>query len=364
MVGNGWRLSRGRGSGGAQLPLAVCAIIAVIIVLLGKAEASIFDHARARLSDWVSPVLEDVRAPLAGIERWIDSIGTVFSVYQENLRLRQENNELRRWQNVALSLERRMGRYELLLHAVPNPELPSVAARVIGLSSHPFVKTMILNAGTQQGVAAGQAVVDDRGLIGRIYLAGERTSWVILLTDLNSRIPVVIEPSHHRAILAGDNTPAPNLETDERGGPVKAGDRVISSGDGGQLPPDLPVGIVVGNGDQLRVALFSDADAADFVHVVDYKVPVEPPPGAAATEFPSTMQPAPATASSTDANNQPASVQEAMTPPAPLTGPAPAPRLSPRLMPAAQTVQVHKPQSQPPNPPNNADQEDTVPGGE
>jgi rod shape-determining protein MreC len=362
MVGNGWRLSRGRGSGGAQLPLAVCAIIAVIIVLLGKAEASIFDHARARLSDWAAPVLESVRAPLAGFEHWVDSIGTIFTVYQENLRLKQENSELHRWQNVALSLERRMGRYELLLNAVPNPELPSVTARVIGLSSHPFVKTMILNAGAQDGVAAGQAVVDDRGLIGRIYLAGERTAWVILLTDLNSRIPVVIEPSHHRAIMAGDNTPAPNLEIDERGGPVKMGDRVISSGDGGQLPPGLPVGVVVGAGDELRVALFSDADAADFVHVVDYKVPVEPPPGAAATELPSTMQ-----AASADANNQTANGEDVMTPPVQLTGPAPAPRLSPKLAPATKTVQIQKPQSQPqsqpPVTPDTVDQEDT-PGGE
>ena len=330
MVGIGWRHSRGRGSGAAQLPLAVCAVIAIIVVLLGKAEASIFDHARAKLSDWMEPVLEQVREPLSGLERWIDGLGTFFSVYQENLRLKQENAELRRWQNVALSLERRVGRYELLLHAVANSELPSISARVIGQSSHPFVKTMILNAGAAQSVKSGQAVVDDRGLLGRIYLAGERSSWVILLTDLNSRIPVVIEPSNHRAIMAGDNTPAPELQINELGGKVKAGDRVVSSGDGGLLPPDLPVGIVVSRGDDLRVALFSDADAADFVHVLDYQAPVEPPPGAAAAELPATMQ-------SSSANSPEDAQQEAMTAPNVLSGPAPNPRISPRLAPA-QTI--------------------------
>lgn len=322
MVGNGRRLSRSRGLGAAQLPLAVCAMAAIIIVLLGKAEASIFDRVRAQLSDWVAPALEEVRAPLADFEHWIGSLGTVFSVYQENLRLQQENAELRRWQNVALSLERRLGRYELLLRAVPDPELPSLAARVIGQSSHPFVKTMILNAGSENGVRAGQAVVDDRGLIGRVYLAGARSSWVILLTDLNSRIPVVIQPSNHRAIMAGDNTPAPELAIDERGGPVKAGDRVVSSGDGGLLPPDLAVGVVVAEDGGLRVALFGDADSADFVHVLDYRVAAEPPPGAAAAAMP-LRGPLPS------ADDE---APDVMGPPNALTGPAPVPRLSPRLV--------------------------------
>jgi len=334
MVSNGWRLSRGRGAGAAQLPLAICAVVAIVIVLLGKAEASIFDHARAKISDWVAPILEQVRDPLAGIERWVGGIGTFFSVYEENLRLKRENAELKRWQNAALTLERRIERYELLLHAVANSELPSISARVIGQSSHPFVKTMILNAGTAQGVKSGQAVVDDRGLIGRIYLAGQRSSWVILLTDLNSRIPVVITPSNHRAILAGDNTPAPELQIHELGGKVKAGDRVMSSGDGGLLPPDLPVGLVVADGDELRVALFSNADAADFVHVLDYKAPVEPPPGAAAAELPATRQ-----FTSGDIVDAPAPGQpEPMTSPNALTGPAPLPRLSPGMA-AANTPQ-------------------------
>ena len=96
--------------------------------------------------------------------------------------------------------------------------MPSITARVIGESNRPFVKTMILNAGTEHGVRKGQAVADDRGLIGRIYLTGERTSWVIRLTDLSSRVPVMIETSQRRAILAGDNTPTPALDLDLAGG--------------------------------------------------------------------------------------------------------------------------------------------------
>ena len=65
---------------------------------------------------------------------------------------------------------------------------------------------MILDAGKAQGIKPGQAVVDARGMIGRIFLTGNHTAWVILLTDLNSRIPVNVEPGNAQAIMAGDNT--------------------------------------------------------------------------------------------------------------------------------------------------------------
>jgi len=293
MAGNGWRLARSRGSATAQLPLAICGVLAVVIVLLGKAEASLFDSARARISDWASPALAELRTPLSVFENWIGSIGTVFSVYDENMALKRENAELRKWQNVALSLERRMQRYELLLSAVPDAEIPSLTARVIGESSRPFIRTMLLNAGNAQGVRKGQAVIDDRGFIGRVYLTGERTSWVILLSDLNSRVPVRIVSSNRRAIMAGDNSPAPILELDVGDEPIKAGDRVVSTGDGGLLPPDLPIGVVIESGRSLRVALFADPDASDYVHVLDYRLPADPPANPTEGGLPTVLPPEP-----------------------------------------------------------------------
>jgi rod shape-determining protein MreC len=281
MTGIGWRLVRGRGASKKQWSLAVCGVLAVVVAFLGKAEASLFDTARARLSDWTAPVLSQVRQPLVAFEQWVGNLGTIYAVYRENIQLREENAELRKWQDVALSLEDRIRRYETLNNAVPSPELHSIIARVIGESSRPFIKTMILNAGAEQGVQKGEAVLAERGLLGRIYVTGERTSWVILLSDLNSRVPVVIEPSHRRAILIGDNTPAPQLELDVGDGTISSGDRVLSTGDGGLLPPDLPVGVVMPEEGKLKVSLYSDASAADFVRVVDYSVP--PPPLASAS---------------------------------------------------------------------------------
>lgn len=275
MAGFGWRLARNRGSA-AQLPLALCVVAAVIIALLGKTDSSVFDTARTKLTDWAAPVLAELHGPIQTVQTWIGGVGSVFTVYRENLQLRRENIELRRWHDTALALQQRLDRYELLLNAVPDPQIPSITARVIGQSSRPFVKTMILDAGKDEGVREGQAVLDARGLMGRVYLTGAHTAWVIRLTDLNSRVPVEIAPSNRRAILAGDNSVTPLLQLDLGAAPIKAGDRVVTTGDGGALPAGLPVGEIVPDGKAFRVALYAEADRSDYVRVLNYRAP-EPP---------------------------------------------------------------------------------------
>ncbi len=277
MAGPGWKWTRGRGA--KQFPLILCAVIAVTIAVMGRTHASLFDTARGSLSDWTAPALSALRGPLTAVQNGIGGFAGLFTVYGENAELRRENAELHKWQQVALSLEDRVRSYQQLLNAIPEAKTPFVTARVIGESSRPFVKTMILNAGSAQRAAKGQAVVNERGLLGRIYVTGENTSWVILLTDLNSRVPVVIEPSHRRAILIGDNTPAPQLELDVGDGPVSPGDRVLTTGDGGLLPPDVPVGVVTGKGSDARVVLFATPATADAVNILDYSIP--DPPGSA-----------------------------------------------------------------------------------
>jgi rod shape-determining protein MreC len=260
----------------------------VVLVLLGKAQSSLFDRARASFTDWTRPALEWVSTPFDKASAWFDGIGDIFVVYQENQRLKQENARLRQWQSAALLLDERLKRYQLLLNAVPDPALNSHTARVIGRASHPFLDTMILDAGKEQGIKPGQAVVDARGMIGRIFLSGQRTSWVLLLTDLNSRIPVAIHPGNIQAIMAGDNTPTPTLETLATITPPKAGDQVVTSGDGGLIPPGIPVGVLVASGRGFRVALLADAAASQDVRIVDFKLPPEQPPAPSPSDLPAT----------------------------------------------------------------------------
>jgi rod shape-determining protein MreC len=281
------RYARGRGN--AQLPLAIVVVLAVVLVLLGKAQSSLFDRARASFTDWTRPALVWVSTPFDKMAAWFDGIGGIFVVYEDNQRLKQENARLRQWQSAALLLDERLKRYQLLLNAVPDPALNARTARVIGRASHPFLDTMIIDAGKEQGVKPGEAVVDARGMIGRIFLSGERTSWVLLLSDLNSRIPVTVQPGNIQAIMAGDNTPNPTLDTLATTTPLKAGDQVVTSGDGGLIPPGLPVGILVSDGHGFRVALLADAGASQDVRIVDFKLPPEQPPAPSPNDLPASV---------------------------------------------------------------------------
>jgi rod shape-determining protein MreC len=284
MANGTWTNRRARG--GYQLPLAVLFVLAVALVLIGKAQSSLFDRARAHVTDWMAPGLEVVHKPFDLVSSWWNNLGDTFNVHEENVRLKAENARLKQWQTYAFTLQARVKRYQLLLHAVPDPALSSVLAHVIGRAKRPFLETMILDAGKAEGVKPGQAVIDTRGMIGRIFLAGEHTSWVILLSDLNSRIPVISEPGHAQAILTGDNAKAPALETLAQGAVVHEGDQVVSSGDGGILPPGLPIGTVVADGGGFRVALLADPASTQDVEVVDFKNPIEIPSAPTAKDLP------------------------------------------------------------------------------
>lgn len=287
MANGSFKIARNRS--GAQLPMALLAALAIALILIGKAQSTLFDRARATVTDWAAPALKVARSPLVGLDRWMGSIGEIFSVYQENLRLKDENARLRQWRNAAVALEDRVQRYQLLLRAVPDPMLSSVMARVIGRSNQPFLQTMILDAGKAQGVKPGQAVIDARGMIGRIFLAGNHTSWVILLTDLNSRIPVHIEPGNAQAIMAGDNTGAPVLDLLSQNVTLRPGEQVVSSGDGGLLPPGLAIGsVVTDSAGGYRVVLLADAGASEDVNVVDFKQKAEQPPATTPNDLPAT----------------------------------------------------------------------------
>jgi rod shape-determining protein MreC len=111
--------------------------------------------------------------------------------------------------------------------------------------------------------------MDGLGLVGRISGVGENTARVLLLTDPTSRIPVTVQPSGQRAMLMGDNSAAPALGFLEDPGLIRAGDRVVSSGDGGLFPAGLLVGeAAIASSGELRVRLAADYQRLEFLRVL------------------------------------------------------------------------------------------------
>jgi len=130
---------------------------------------------------------------------------------------------------------------------------------------------MILSAGSREGVRKGQAVITGAGLIGRVQEVGLRSSRLLLLADLNSRVPVVIESSRVRGVVAGTNGETLRLVHLPPDVVAAPGDRIVTSGHGGALPPGIPVGIVAAVGEAgIEVEPFVDPARLEVVQVLDY----------------------------------------------------------------------------------------------
>lgn len=276
-----WNFRRRRSASGlwafiAQNPaLALFAVAAVALLAISKSQGELSQGLRGYADDLTASAMQLVAGPAAEGKRWADGVGTFLSVYEENQRLRDENAKLRQAQSEVGELQRKVVRYEQLLKVPTEAPVSGVAGRVIADMSGPFLRTILVNAGADQGVLKGQAVVDDRGLLGRIVGTGRKSSRVLLLSDLNSRIPVIVEGANLKAILAGDNSDRPTLEYLPPGSRLVAGARVLTTADGGALPPGIVVGVVVKGQAAPRVDLFTSERRADFVRVLQYQAPVD-----------------------------------------------------------------------------------------
>ncbi|MCZ6721486.1 MAG: rod shape-determining protein MreC [Alphaproteobacteria bacterium] len=248
--------------------------VALAMIIVDSAEPVVTERFRTTIIDVVTPVLEFFARPASSIAETAEQIDSFFVVYEENAKLREENAHLKQWVTAARQLEQENEVLRDMLNVVSDPRASFVSARVIADSGGAFVRTILINAGVRDGVAPGQAVINGDGLLGRVVEAGRRSARVLLLTDLNSLIPVVIESTRERAILAGDNSGRPRLNFLSENAFVAPGERVVTSGHGGMFPPGLPIGIVSHVSEaEVQIQPFADWQRLEFVTVLNYFVP-------------------------------------------------------------------------------------------
>ncbi len=253
------------------------------LLLLGRAETVLVERLRTSLTDVVAPVLDVLSRPVATVGGLVDDVRELVALRAENARLRGEVERAGAWHTVARRLEAENRALRDMLRFTSGPRMGFISARVIADGGGPFVRSVLLNAGARDGVKKGRAAVNGAGLVGRVSEAGHRSARVLLLTDMNSRIPVVVESTRLRAILAGDNSDRPLMVFLPEDAEVAPGERIVTSGHGGALPPGLPVGTVASAHDgSVRVKPFVDWDRLEYVRVIELE-PVGSPPGPAAT---------------------------------------------------------------------------------
>ncbi len=241
------------------------------LMVFGKVDTVIVERARTLMTDAVAPILSTVARPVDSVSEFARKVEALWGLHAENERLREQNTRLVQWQAVARKLDAENQALRQLLNYTDTETVGFVTARVIADTGGAFAHSLLINAGARAGIAKGQAVVTGEGLVGRISGVGSRSARILLITDLNSRIPVAIEPSRARAVLAGDNSDRPRLIHLPPNADLSPGDMVVTSGHGGAFPVGMPVGVVAAVSDNsITVQPFVDRARLEVVRIVDY----------------------------------------------------------------------------------------------
>jgi rod shape-determining protein MreC len=249
------------------------ALLALGLLVFGRVHPAPMEGARIHVMDTLAPVLDALSRPIVATQSVMANIRDYVALRAENDKLRADMAQLKQWENAVATLQTENNGLRDLLRYKVEPASSYISARVIADTGGPFVRGLIVTAGKIDGVREGMAAMTGDGLIGRVVEAGDWSSRVLLITDFNSRIPVMIEGSGERAVLAGDNTPEPRLMYLPQDAVLNAGARVVTSGHGGVFPPNLPIGIVREDGPNIySLATAADLGRINYVRLVDFNL--------------------------------------------------------------------------------------------
>ncbi|MFZ7092006.1 rod shape-determining protein MreC [Primorskyibacter sp. 2E233] len=252
-----------------RLLLAVLVLCLTGTFLLWRIDSPRVERFRARVVDAVVPRMDWAMAPVTGTVNILQDFQSYQRIYEQNQELRRELRQMTAWKEAALQLEQENARLRDLNNVQIDPRLTYITGVVLADSGSPFRQSVLINVGSRDGIVDGWATMDGIGLVGRVSGVGKQTSRVILLTDTTSRIPVEIQPSGQRALVVGDNTAAPPIDFIENPDLVRAGDRIVTSGDGEVFPPGLLIGQVAQDpGGRLRARLAADYERLEFLRVL------------------------------------------------------------------------------------------------
>lgn len=254
-----------------RFPFLLLILAALTLIAVGRVETAFMERLRANVTDVVTPIIDLVSRPIVATRTLFEEISSLVLIREENQRLHAEVASL---QQLNLTLERLATENDSLrslMNFVPDAPISYVTARTIADSGSAFVRSVLVNAGERDGVKRGDPVINGEGVVGRIAQLGKHSSRAILMTDWNSRIPVLVESSREKAILAGDNTNRPRLLYLPEGAVTAPGDRIVTSGHGGVFPPGLPIGTVGSVGEEgVRVQPFVTWNRLELVRIVNY----------------------------------------------------------------------------------------------
>ena len=240
-------------------------IIAIIIFFLDVYGFGVIKTSRGVINDIIYRVSYLTSTPTRMFPNLNSGIASHFNLKKENEKLRET---IENYKALELNLEY-LTNENINLKKVLNAENISnvsniILAKVLVDRNSPFLKSIIINKGSKEGVQKGMPVTKDNNLVGRVVETNYLSSRVLLLNDLNSRIPVTLDADNSQAILSGGGTAKPKLEYLPEGYEFTDDVNVFASGKDGIFNPGTPIGETTIDGE---IDLFVDPNQLSFVTI-------------------------------------------------------------------------------------------------
>ena len=208
------------------------------------------------IGGYLSTVIDFLLTPVFSVQEWLttryQAFRDFFTAPTDLARLRQENaqfeSEIARLQTEVIDLQQQVTEVEILSalldFARAQPQNEYKAASVIHRDPRPFMKYVVINLGSDDGVLSGMPVVSADGLVGRVVAVNASGARVELITDPASSVDASIQPADVDAILNGSITGDLFLDLIAQDAEVQPGNLIVTSGLGGTYPPNIIIGQV------------------------------------------------------------------------------------------------------------------------
>ena len=254
--------------------ISIGLIIFSLIFYFGQFDNSNFSNeVRAKSINTVYSITSIVSSPISLINNGLESIYEIQNIYEENQRFKDmQLLDSASFQEI-VSMKLKIAQYEKLLNASNDIEFDFRTSRIVGDFSKNFNSNLIINSGNKDNIIVDMPVSGSNGIIGRISHVGESLSRVLLISNINSRIPVIISENSYHGMLIGKGRENPTIEFVEHIEKISIGDLVTTSGKGGIFPPFQLIGQVVGkNSNEIEISIFENIATLSHVKLLNYKL--------------------------------------------------------------------------------------------
>ncbi len=250
-----------------RFSLFVLVILSVVLIFVETIETRPLNKVRSFVKDVVYRGATIVSFPLKSVNNFTDFLENHLNLYSNYNELIKENNELKN--NISKSdfLELENSQLRKLVDEQIESSSNLVSARIMIDKQSPYLNSFVINIGSNKSIKNGMAVLDGKNFIGRIVDVNFFSSRVLLVSDLNSKIPILSEPSGSHAILSGHGTNELTLEYLSENHGIQDGDKIYTSGKEGIFTPGIVVGKAKIEKNKIKVLLFADLDQITFVNI-------------------------------------------------------------------------------------------------